>query len=255
MLEGFMWEVELCCDIENKRIINYIFKMMKAYVNDKSCVLTTLETDDNIKILFACALGKKDYYVEMIKVCIIDYIINVFKYEYLIKNISNFMKDDISFKSFIKLLSLYDKQTDEQALKKSIKIDKCFYIDRFLQFRMTPLITHWKEFCVLASENFDYFINTESFLDMMRFLIATMEESCDKIKILAKNGSYSIYNIDSNFDCADKIDECYTTFSLISAVLKICPKNIDVYLDNNVVDDAIKFLQEVYIDRVCLIEL
>ncbi len=249
-----MWEVEIVCNIDNRRIINYIYKMMKTYLHDKSCILTTIETEVEMKILFACAMGKKDYYVEMIKMCIVDYIINVYKYEYLIKNIANFMKDDVSFKSFIKLLSLYDKKTDENALKDMIKIDKCFYVDRFLQFRMSALVEHWKEFCALASENFDYFINTESFLDMMRFLIATMEEGCEKIKILARNGSYSIYNIDSNFESADKIDECYTTFSLISAVLKICPKNIDVYLDGKGLDDSIKFLKEVYIDRVNIIE-
>lgn len=250
-----MWEVELVCNLNNKRIINYIYKMMKSYVREKSCVLTTLETERDMKILFACGIGKKDYYIEMIKVCIIDYIINVYKYEYLIKNIKNFMQDEVSFKSFIKLLSLYDRQTDENALKKSIKIDKSFYIDSFLRFRMAPLIAHWKEFCTLAQENFDYFITSDTFLDVMRFLIATMEESCEKIKILSKNGSYSIYNNDSDFEKAEKIDECYTTFSLISAVMKICPKNIDVYLSTNTIDDAIKFLQEVYIDRVNLIKI
>jgi len=119
-IEVKMWEVMLCTSAENKRIIQYIYKMMKKLVQDKSCVLTTHKDKQTNYILFACATGKKDYYKEMIKLCIIDYIINVYKYEFLIKKIHNFMKDEVAFKSFIKLLSLYDKQTDEMALKKAI---------------------------------------------------------------------------------------------------------------------------------------
>lgn len=248
-----MWEVELVTSLSNKRIINYIYKMMKGYMQDKSCVLTTLETDKESKILFACAVNKKDYYLEMIKLCISDYIINVYKYEYLIKNIENFMDDDIKFKSFIKLLSLYDKSTDEQALKNSIHIDNCFYIDSFIKFRMTPLVNHWKELCNLAIENFDFFMSNDTFMDLMRFLVATMDEACEKIKIVELKGKYSIYNIAKNCENAELVDECTTPFSLISAVLKICPKFIDIYVSNNS-DTAIKFLQNVYENRIKIIE-
>lgn len=248
-----MWEVEIVANISNKRIINYIYKMMRGYMQDKSCVLTTLETEGEIKILFACALNKKAYYLELIKLCIIDYIINVYKYEYLIKNIENFMKDDVKFKSFIKLLSLYDKATDEEALKNSIQIEDSFYIDSFLKFRLTPLVNHWKELCSLAIENFDYFMSNDTFMDLMRFLIATMEESCEKIKIIERDGKYSIYNIAKNCDMAELVDECSTPFSLISSVLKICPKFIDVYA-NNKLDTAIKFLQNVFDNRIKIIE-
>lgn len=248
-----MWEVEIVASQTNKRIINYIYKMMKSYVQDKSCVLTTFENEEEIKILFACALNKKDYYLEMIKLCIIDYIINVYKYEYLIKNIDNFMKDEVKFKSFIKLLSLYDKNTDEQALKNSIQIDNSFYVDSFIKFRLTPLVNHWKELCNLAIENFDYFMSNDTFMDLMRFLIATMEESCEKIKIIERDGKYSIYNIARNCKKAELVDECSTPFSLISSVLKICPKFIDVYAKNKT-DTAIKFLKNVFDDRITLIE-
>lgn len=248
-----MWEVMLICDIDNKRIINYVYKMMKNYLQDKSCVLTTHDEKNKSYIVFACASGKRDYYKEMIKLCIIDYIINVYKYEYLIKNIKNFLHDEVTFKSFIKLLSLYDKQIDELALKQCLNLNKCFYIDSFINFRMQPLIKHWEELCGLAKENFDFFVSSESFLEIMRFLVATMEENCEKIKILTNNGKYSIYNTNQTEDGAEKIDECTTTFSLISAVLKICPKTIDVYT-TNINDDAIKFLQNVYSDRVQVIE-
>ena len=247
-----MWEVMLICDIENKRIINYIYKMMKNYLQDKSCVLSTNEENNKCYVVFACANGKKDYYKEMIKLCIVDYIINVYKYEYLIKHIKNFLSDEVEFKSFIKLLSLYDKQTDEIALRRSINITKCFYIDSYINFRMMPLIKHWEEICSLATDNFDFFVSSESFLEIMRFLVATMEENCQKIKILSKNGKYVIYNTNEMSD-AEKIDECSTPFSLISAVLKIGPKKIDVYA-SDLNDDAIKFLQNVYIERLSIIK-
>ena len=114
---------------------------------------------------------------------------------------------------------------------------------------MQPLIKHWEELCALAKENFDFFVSSESFLEIMRFLVATMEENCEKIKILSNNGKYSIYNTNEMVEGAEKIDECTTPFSLISAVLKICPKTIDVYA-TDINDDAIKFLQNVYSERV-----
>lgn len=247
-----MWEIMLACKNHNKRIINYVFKMMKNYVQDKSCVLNTYEENDNCFILFACAIGKKDYYKEMIKLCITDYIINVYKYEYLIKNITNFLNDEVAFKSFIKLLSLYDKQTDEFALKKSIILTKCFYIDSFINFRLKPLIKRWEELCVLAKENFSVFFSNESFIEIMRFLVATMEENCEKIKILINNGKYSIYNTNNMSECGQKIEEATTPFALISAVLRICPKNIDVFLTKE--DSAISFLKSVYNNRLNIIK-
>ena len=248
-----MWEVMICTNAENKRINQYIYKMMKKLVQDKSCVLTTHKDDKNYYILFACANGKKDYYKEMIKLCIIDYIINVYKYEFLIKKIHNFLQDEVAFKSFIKLLSLYDKQTDEIALKKALKIEKVFYVDSFIQFRLEPLKKHWQELCFLAEDNFDSLICSESFLDIMRFLIATMEESCDKIKILLENNKYSVYNVTMG-DSADKIDECNTPFSLISTVLKICPRQIEVYSSSINEDLGIKFLQSVYGERLIVLK-
>ncbi|MBQ8430802.1 MAG: hypothetical protein IJX26_02515 [Clostridia bacterium] len=249
-----MWEVVLSSSSKNKRIIQYIYKMMKNYVQDKSCILTTHITDKEANILFACAKGKKDYYKEMIKLCVIDYIINVYKYEYLIKNIQNFLQDEVVFKSFIKLLSLYDKQTDELALKKAIDIERSFYIDSFLTFRIAPLIEHWKELCGLAKENFEYFFSTEAYVDIMRFLVATMEENCEKIKIVLNDNKYTLYNINNMSDNAEKIEECSTPFSLISAVLKICPKAIDIYIDKKCDDQAVSFLKNVYIDRVNIIK-
>ena len=88
-------------------------------------------------------------------------------------------------------------------------------------------------------------------MDIMRFLIATMEESCDKIKILLENGRYAIYNITMG-DSADKIDDCSTPFSLISTVLKICPRDIEVYSTNSSEDLGIKFLQSVYGERLII---
>lgn len=249
-----MWEVMLVCNTDNKRIIQYVYKLMRKYVQDKSCILTLNEDRKTISILFACAKGKKEYYKEMIKVCIIDYIINVYKYEYLIKNIHNFLEDEMTFKSFIKLLSLYDKQTDEIALKKSLNIERVFYIDSFINFRLSPLIHHWKELCMLARDNFDYFISSEGFVEIMRFLVATMEENCDKIKIMQNNGKYSLYNVNKINEIAEKIEECSTPFSLISAVLKVCPRTIDVYATNPDEDRAILFLQNVYEDRVTVIK-
>lgn len=244
-----MWEFALIASINNKRIINYIYKMMKSYVQDKSCVLTTDENERESLILFACAKGKKDYYQEMIKLCVIDYIINVYKYEYLIKNINNFLPDEITFKSFIKVLSLYDKQTDESILKKSININNVFYIDSFLQFRLAPLIERWTELCEIARENCEFFLTSDSFMDIMRFLVATMEENCEKIKICVKKDGYTLYNT-NNDNNAEKIEDCNTPFSLISSVLKICPKFIDVYFNDNFDDQGIVFLKNVFDDRL-----
>lgn len=242
-----MWEIAIKSKFNNK-VVQYIYKMMQEYIVDKSCVLTIYDNKKEIAILFACPFAKKDYYIEMIKMCISDYVINVYKYEYLIKHIDNFLQDETSFKSFIKLLSLYDKQVDIEALKDSIVLEEVFYIDSFLRFRLLPLIRHWEDLCDLAKDNFDCFISSESFLEIVRFLAGTLDETCSKLKLITKKGKYVGYRV-STGEVAEKLFECASPFGLVSHILKICPKTIDVFLDDSF-DKGVDLLQSIFDNRL-----
>lgn len=246
-----MYELSLACRRANQSSIQYIYDILNKYITQNTNVIITRH-DDNVfcYILFACNEKKKDEYDAIIKQAIISYIINVYKCDYLKKNIKISLTDDFSYDAYIKVLSLFDKSTDENILDKLIVLNQSLFIDSFIEFRMTPLIAHWNELCDLAKDNSMFFLSSSSFIEIIRFLVNSMDTTCKKIKILCKDGVYSIYSVIEQSDEVKKVGDSFCKLDLISQVLTISPMNIDVYVNNDYNDEALGFLSDVYTSRL-----
>lgn len=246
-----MWELALACRRTNFYATDYIYNIINKYITDGKLILTKYNDKNFEYVLFACEWKDKSKYEPIIKQAIINYIVDDYKCNYLKKRIKLEALDNFSYDAYIKVLSLFDKSSDQKLLENLIILNQTFFVDSFIEFRISQLMDRWNELCDLAQDNSSYFVNSGTFLEIIRFLVNSMDTNCKKIKILCNEGAYSIYHSADNIEeVVEKIGESYGKLDLISKVLSISPMNIDVYVTSSADDEAVGFLSDIYMNRL-----
>lgn len=243
-----MREVAIASRIKNKEILTYLQAFIQPKL-DFCKTITTSYLDNNFAyLLFAFDENFSSRIENIIRNGIIDYIENNYKPDYLKDKIKNRTTDNLTFEAYIKVLSVFDKTTDQTAMEKIIFFNQTFFIDSFLEFRLVPLKNHWDNLANLSSDNLTIF-STETFIDVIRFLINAMDNNIYKIKIICDNNQFKIYNMENKNAKIKKIAECTNELDLISNLLNNCPNYIDVYLNGNN-NTAIDFLSNIFTNRL-----
>jgi hypothetical protein len=247
-LEVYMREIALASRVENKRIIEHLFLQVQSKL-DFCKTITTSYIDKNFAyLLLAVDEQFVDAVEKILREIIIEYIESEYKVNYLRIKIKNKFSNTLAFNAYVKVLALFDKITDEHALDSIILFNQTFFIDSFLEFRLNPLKKHWDNLATLSSDNLAMF-NSGTFMDVIRFLINTMDCSVYKVKVVCNGENYSIYNMKSRNDKIKKIAECSNAMELVTNVLNACPNQIDIYVNENK-DEAISFLSNIFTNRL-----
>lgn len=244
-----MREIALATGLNNKEIIEFLHAHIKSRLDFCKTIITTYCDNNFCYLLFACDENFVRPCEEIIKEIIIDYIESVYKVNFLKSKIKNPLNETLAFNAYIKVLAVFDKATDENALRDIIMFNQTFFIDSFLEFRLAPLKAHWLNLANLSSDNITLF-NSGTFVDIIRFLINTMENDVYKVKVVCDNETFKVYNIKNKNDKVRKIAECNNPLELITNVLNSCPNYIDVYLSTNNNNEAVSFLSNVYANRL-----
>ncbi len=244
-----MKEIAIASQIKNKDIIDYLYSEIKKREDLTNTIITNYSDNNFSYILFAC---NEDFIYELennLRKIIIDYIENVYKVEFFKKTIKNPLKDTLAFNAYVSVLSQFDRETDENALSKMMLLNQTFFIDSFLEFRLNPLKTHWSMMAELTSDNISM-LNTDTFQDVIRFLINTMENNLYKIKVVCDKSHFSVYQMKNRDSKLKKTADYKNSLDLIANVLKNCPNYIDVYVDTKETNDAVSFLSGIYANRL-----
>ncbi len=244
-----MREIALACRVRNKDIIDYLHTNIVSRVDFCETIITNYVDDNFSYLLFAC----DDQFVQpcetIIREIVVEYIESVYKVDYLKSKIKNPLNKSLAFNAYIKVLSLFDKSTDENALKHILSFNQTFFIDSFLEFRLLPLKNHWDNLAELSSDNLALF-NSGTFLDVIKFLLNTMDILVYKVKIVCVGENYSIYIKKNKNARIKKLTDCDNPLDLITNVLNSCPNYIDIYLNEDRSYEAINFLSNVFTTRL-----
>lgn len=244
-----MREIALAARVENRDIIDFLQSELKLKLDFCKTIITTYCDNNFCYLLFACDEEFMRLCEDLIRDVIIEYIETVYKVNYIKKIIKNPFQDSLEYNAYIKVLSIFDKTTDKNALKDIILFNETFFIDSFIEFRIAPLKTHWVNLANLSSDNITYF-NAETFVDIIRFLINTMENDVYKVKVVCDNEKFKVYNIKHKNDKVKKIAECHSSLELITNVFNLCPNYVDVYLTSSTNNEAVNFLSNVFSNRL-----
>lgn len=244
-----MREIALATRVENREIIDFLHTNLKNRLDFCKTIITNYCDNNFCYLLFACDEMFVKVCEELLRETIIDYIELVYKVNFLKKQIKNPLTDSLGFNAYIKVLAVFDKTTDINALKDIILFNQTFFVDSFLEFRLNPLKQHWLNLAHLSSDNMTLF-NSSTFTDIIRFLINTMDNEVYKIKVVCDDGIFKVYKMKHKNDKVKKIAECKNATDLISNVLNSCPNYIDVYLTTNRDNEAVSFLSNVFANRL-----
>lgn len=244
-----MREIALATRVENREIIDFLQSNLKNRLDFCKSIITNYCDNNFCYLLFACDEEFVKICEEIIREIIIDYIESVYKVNFIKQMIKNPLNDTLAFNAYVKVLAVFDKTTDTNALKDIILFNQTFFIDSFLEFRLAPLKTHWGNLANLSSDNINLF-NSATFVEVIRFLINTMDSDNYKVKIICENEIFKVYNIKSKNDKVKKIAECNNSLELITNVLNSCPNYVDVYLTSDNNNEAVSFLSNVFTNRL-----
>ncbi len=244
-----MRELALASKVRNKEIIDFLHANIQSKIDFCKTIITRYNDNNFSYLLFAC----EEKFIEpceiILREVIIDYIESVYKLNYLKHKIKNPLSNSLAFNAYIKVLALFDKSTDESALGKILIFNQTFFVDSFLEFRLNPLKRHWNNLAELSSDNLMMF-NSATFIDIIRFLINTMDNLVYKVKVICNGEHFSIYNMKTKNEKIKKIAECKNSTELIINVLNSCPSYIDIYINGNSNYEAVNFLSNVFTNRL-----
>lgn len=244
-----MWEFSLACSNKNKDIIDYINHCFCADLPD--CMLTSFADKHFTYLLFASDDSIKQLCKTKIKKCINTYIIDVYKYNYFIKRI---LKGNNSLlnQAYVKALTLYDVDTDMALLNASFDVEKQFFIDSFMQFKLNDLSRMWQELCDLITSNINY-LNHDMMLDVMRGFIDTFDTSFVTLKIIMDSDTFELYKIDNN-KAPIKLKDKAQAIDIVNYTLLSNPKHIEIYGNTSENFSMISLLKSLYEDKVEVIK-
>jgi len=244
-----MREIALAVRVENKHIIDFIQSNIRNRMDFCKTILTNYCDNNFCYLLFACDEEFVSLAENLIREVIIDYIETIYKVDFIKQRIKNPLSDNLAFNAYVKVLAIFDKSTDVNALKDIILFNQTFFVDSFMEFRLTPLKSHWENLASLSSDNITLF-NSGTFVDIIRFLINTMDNDVYKVKVVCDDEIYKVYNMKNKNDRVRKIAECNNALELITNVLNSCPNYVDVYLTTNNDNEAVSFLSNVFANRL-----
>lgn len=240
-----MWEYSLNIKEENKPLANFVFNSMSKFVENNRGVVTSHIENGYFKILIAV----KNYFVERVKSDVASLIIDIICYnlkeDYLDKFLVLRGLDEMGISAFKKALLNFDKETDRFMVKKALVLEGELYLESFYAFRLRNLQNKWQELVDLSNENREFLLSSESFIDLLKFLVDNLDICEDEISIYKENGEYKIFLNKQNIALSPVDEE-----NIVSLVIDLSPQKINLYFKES--SEAIFLLEKLFEERITI---
>ncbi|MDD4111091.1 MAG: sporulation protein YtxC [Clostridia bacterium] len=236
-----------------------ICRELKKNTQEFGAVITSYSENDKIYIILACEDIEKPRMKFFISDAIADTISIFYKLEFLEKNLKLHIKNDVYLYAFQKALIAFDRETDKYLITHNLKLEKNIFIDSFYQFKLKQLRGKWFELIKLANENAGYLLCSDTFIDLLRFLIENIEISSELINVVKKEEDYLVcdekfnkINVEEGI-CLLKNENEDTNINLITSLISLSPRKINVYCDLNENNPSLTFISQIFGNRVSIL--
>lgn len=173
------------------------FKAIKNCIKNNKSVKSIFCADDLGLFLFAVEDEHKTLLENQLKKQVIDYILKIEKPKFLKKNLKNLYMlgnlDDI----FLKILCMFDTESDIIEIEKNLRLDEQIYLKEFFCFKLKNLQRKWKQVCDLTNENDFFFSSSELVFQLIRFLLKDSKRKCKTVSITNENSCVKILKNDN----------------------------------------------------------
>ena len=222
-----MFELTISTCKSKSSDISFIYKALKNKVKSLKGIIVCSEYEGRSSLAIAIDKEKKDFLFAMVFEAISEAIIRSYKFDFLKNNLKLRVGDKITESAFIKALTVYDKNSDKDLIKKQLVPSEEILIDSFYNFRLWELEKRWKGVCELMSENASYLFMSGSFMDLLKFLILSCDNEAGEVHMHLGDGNIycnepsgrELFNMIFNDDENSKIN-------ILSELICLSPEKI-----------------------------
>lgn len=147
----------------------------------------------NGDFLFAIQQDKKTHLKQKIEQAVINYILNYEKPLFFKKHIKNLSALNDLQDIFIKVLCLFDTESDTLEIQKNLRFDEQIYLKEFFLFRLKTLQKRWQTICDMTNDNDFFFSSQELVFQLIRFLLKDVKRKKSVISIINENNCVKVF--------------------------------------------------------------
>lgn len=239
-----MWEISLNLKAENFDIANLLYNSLSLPIQEMRGVITSNEEHGYISILVGVEKDNKEKAKLVITSCIVEIICTKFKLSFLDKYLTLPMYDKMGMLAFKKALLNFDKETDKFIIRKNLELGSNLFLESFFHFKLKSLQEKWAELVSLSNDNREYLISSDSFIDLLKFLVDNLDICEDEISIVKENEGYKIFINDSK----QYQNKVFNEESVVSSVIDLSPQKINLYFNES--SKAINLLEKIFDERI-----
>lgn len=243
-----MWEFCVIANEKNENAVLYIRQKMQNTLKQFDGVESYQKRSNTCVLCLGAANDHKKFITLKLTRVVCDAICEQMKYNYLKDNLLLNVKDETLFHAFVKVYTYFDIELEKAIVVRAINLQKTINLESFLNFRLRSLKKKWQEMCNLTNINSGLFVKNETFLDILKFLVANLDYKNESIiidfnkgEIMCYGSKKDMYKVDAN----DIVD-------ILTKIIKLSPKNIKLV---NIKDEEMEcVLMGLFANRVEIVK-
>ena len=246
-----MWEFTLIYNKEKACYIDFIYSKLESQVKFVNGIIIKQNFAGRARISIAVPKKQKDYFVLLLLELVSEVITQDFKYEFLDNNLGLTISNQLTKVAFVKALTVFDKQTDKDLIKKQLIFETELNIDSFYYFKLDELRKRWQEICLLVRDNIGTLQATDSLGDLLKFLIKTSEINFDEVHVYKKNQNYVITDkLNQPINIISSINHGHNQECTLEDLIALSPAKIILHDEKNTNEPFFDYIFNLFDDKV-----
>lgn len=252
-----MWEISISFKEEKIKAAESFLKEIKKTFKSSGSVVTSYIENGYITAVLACDDLEKGRAVFFVSDAIAETVCANYKYDFINEKLKLPIKDKVNLGAFKKALVSFDKETDKYLVGRSLELKKHLNVDSFFEFKLRGLKNKWYELVGLANDNAAYLLASDTFIDLLKFLVDNLEICYDEVNIVQESNKFVILDhsyreVEENFSDFRESDE---DIYLITSLIALCPKTINVYCDSYTNSSALTLISQIFDSRLHILPI
>ena len=235
-----MWEFNISIGNDRADALHGIENRLKPFIVSGSGIMILDKLKDRSYLSIACGEDGKAALMRELREAVSDIITVRFKEHYLLRHSRLPKGNKINYNAFIRALVAFDREWDRELVLKNLFLKNELLLDGFFNFRLKELRAKWQEVCDLASNNSGYLEYHDTFIELLAFLVKTIDGKIDNVFIAKDETGYLLYGGDGKPLDRVKlgVDKTITDETLLPNLIGLAPQ--EVFLAGGAVPEYIK---------------
>lgn len=187
-----MYQINLSIDEKKQSWIEDFYKTLESNVKNAGGVSAKIKNFGKIVIAVGCENENKGRILNAVRSFLFRVYLQSAKESFLHDAISFRTNDEVTDKIFFRALVAFDREDDENLLRKRLIITENFSIDGFFNFRLKELSEKWTQISDLTEDNGIYLYDEESIILLLRFILSAIRPKSERVTLLKEDDIYYI---------------------------------------------------------------